>query len=497
MVDKWDAILAALAAGRVPVSSADVRVYPQSYAENGGARLVMVRDGTEKYLLAAGAGALFDELRGQRRVDGKVCPLSHENRQVLNHWFGYTVPRAFGAETATIGLGDRLGLASPGHIRIVRGRDVRPILAQQSVRELTLTGRTFRDVLDAASFAAFQEGYRDGFGADGDHLKTDADIREALDCGFSMLTLDCSEKIDHTVEHADDAVVESKYAEIPEDVRRELEQRYLDRSFSVGGHVLRFDRRSFVRTVLIYARAVDFMAQVYRRHVENAGRPIDFEISIDETLTPTTPEAHFFVANELYERKVRLTSMAPRFCGEFQKGIDYIGDVDRFERELRVHAAIADHFGYKLSIHSGSDKFSVFPLIARHTRGRFHLKTAGTNWLEAVRVVARVRPDLYRRMHEYARRHVGEALKYYHVTADFAAIRPLDETPDEDLPAYLDDKNARQMMHITYGLLLRARDESGRPLFKDEFFRTLIEREDEYDAALAAHIGRHLELLGK
>src|SRR5690606_12602301 len=112
-------------------------------------------------------------------------------------YFDYTKPRAFGTKIATIGLGDRLGLASPGHIKTIAGRNIRPILAQQSIRELNLTNRTYEDVLDAAAFAVFQEGYKDGWGADGDHLKTTADIEYALGLGFSMLTLDASEHIDN------------------------------------------------------------------------------------------------------------------------------------------------------------------------------------------------------------------------------------------------------------------------------------------------------------
>jgi hypothetical protein len=266
--------------------------------------------------------------------------------------------------------------------------------------------------------------------------------------------------------------------------------------FNIGEHAVSYDRPSLMKLVLIYREAIDFMVKIYENYIANAGREVDFEISIDETLTPTAPEAHYLVARELYDRKVDIFSMAPRFCGEFQKGIDYIGDLEQFNRELALHAAIADHFGYKLSIHSGSDKFSVFPQIGRATRGRWHVKTAGTNWLEAVRTVARVNPALYRRMHRYALEHFEEATAYYHVKADLSKIKPLSEVPDEALPSYMDDDDARQMIHITYGILLQAKDADGKPLFKDEFFASLIEQEDAYAEALQRHIGKHLDLLG-
>ncbi|SDD38603.1 tagaturonate epimerase [Paenibacillus sp. UNCCL117] len=474
-----------------------VKVYPQSLTELEGAALLMVRTEDGKRLLAVGDGPIVGELEGEPAEGGKLAPLTHANRLVLNRYLPYTAPQAFGTQVATFGLGDRLGLASPGHIRTVLGKDVRPILAQQSIRELALTGRTYEDVLDAACYAVFQEGYRDGFGADGDHLKKEEDIEYALRLGFTMLTLDCSENIDNTIAPLSASELEERYAKLPQDVRAGYEERYLANSPQLEGAALNFTREELVRDVLIYHEAINFMERIYRKYIEQLNGAVDFEISIDETETPTSPEAHFLVANELYLRGIQMFSMAPRFCGEFQKGIDYIGDIAQFERELQAHAAIADHFGYKLSIHSGSDKFSVFPLIGQYTRGRFHVKTAGTNWLEAVRVVAQADPALYRRMHQHALDHFEEATAYYHVTTDISAIRPLSETSDAELPDYMNENNARQLLHITYGILLQAKNENGNKLFADEFFALLNKHEDDFAAGLGAHIGKHLTLLGK
>lgn len=484
-----------LASGRVP-EAGDIRLYPRSLQTHEGTRVVMIKDGGTKKLAAAGDGPLYRDLAGKETDGLKLCDLSHENRLVLNRYFPFTVPRAFGKRVTTIGLGDRLGRAGAGHLRTVRGRPIRPVLAQQSIRELTLTGRTYEEVLDAAAFAVFQEGWTEGYGADGDHLKREEDIRMALDLGFSMLTLDCSDMIDNEAAAADEAEVRRRYEALPESVRRHYESTYLGRTFTVGRHEVRFDESRLMRDVLVYDRAVQYMIHIYETYIRNAGRPIDFEISIDETLTPTAPESHFLVASELHARGMDICSMAPRFIGEFQKGIDYIGDTAEFERQFIVHAAIADHFGYKLSIHSGSDKFSVFPIIGKHTGGRFHVKTAGTNWLEAVRIIARENPALYRDMHRYALARFDEARVYYHVTTDIGRIKPLEQVADADLPAYMDDNDARQLMHITYGLLLQAKDETGAYRFRDAFFRTLDEHEEAYERALEQHIGRHLDLLG-
>jgi hypothetical protein len=498
-MENYTSIAEAMKAGTVHAqTSGGVKIYQGSFSTHEKTQLLMVKEVDTKFIIAVGEGALFEALEGSLEGSVKKCPLSHANRLVLNQYFDYTVPRAFGTEIATMGLGDRLGIASPGHIKTVRGHDIRPILAQQSIRELTLTGRDYKQVIDAAAFAVFQEGYKDGYGADGDHLKVEEDIRMALDLGFTMLTLDCSEKIDTTIEVASDAVLAEKYLHLPEAVRTHYENRYLNKPFTAAGTTISFDRPTLIKNVLIYSEAIEYMKHIYRTFIEKAAREIDFEISIDETSTPTAPESHFFVAHELYEDGVKIYSMAPRFCGEFQKGIDYIGDIAQFERELAIHAGLADDFGYKLSIHSGSDKFSVFSLIGKYTKGRFHIKTAGTNWLEAVRTVAKVNPTLYRSMHSYALAHFEEAKAYYHVTTDISKIVPLAGVSDADLAdTYMNEDNARQLIHITYGILLQAKDDQGRFLFRDAFYQTLSEQEEAFEQSLISHIGKHLSLLGK
>lgn len=490
-------IMEALEQDSVLPESAGVTVYKRSKAEHEGVRLLMVKDRSEKKIIATGEGKLYDDLEGTELQAGrKACPLTHHNRLVLNRYFDYTVPKAFGPNVATIGLGDRLGLASPGHIESVRDKEIKPILAQQSVRELELTNRAFEDVLDASCFAVFQEGYKGGFGADGDHLKDEAHIQQSLDLGMSMLTLDCSDYIRHEIETASEKEVREQYDQLPQEEKERYERQYLHTPINIDDLSFTLDERHLMENVLIYREAIAYMRHIYHRYIRKQDRPIDFEISIDETKTATTPFAHFFVANELKQADVEIVSLAPRFCGEFQKGIDYIGDIEQFERELREHAIIADHFGYKLSIHSGSDKFSVFPLIAKYTKGRFHVKTAGTNWLEAVRVIGETNPGLYRRMHRYALEHFEETLKYYHVTPDFSNVAPLEEVADKELPNYMDNDDARQLLHVTYGLLLTAKDDSGHFMFRDAIFTTLNEKEMDYRQALVRHIGNHLKSLG-
>ena len=432
---------------------------------------------------------------GKEFADCKICPLTVENSKVIRSLFDYTNPKPHKGHDVTIGLGDRLGLASPGHIRLIRGLDVFPVLAQQSMRELNLTGRTYDDVLAAAVWAVFRENYTDGYGADGDHLKTHDEVKHALDCGCTMITLDCSEHIRNEYAAAQQSAVDVQYATLPGGLVSSFEEIYLKKTFPIGGgSEIMFEEADFRRIVLVYSAAIDHAVSIFDGLIKRT--QTDFEVSIDETLSVTTPQAHFFVANELIRRGVDITSIAPRFIGEFQKGIDYIGEVTEFERDFAVHAKIAAHFGYKVSVHSGSDKFSIFPAIGRLTDGRYHIKTAGTNWLEALRVIAAKEPKLYREIHTFALENLPEARKYYTITDDISDIADIDSVTDADLPAYLNHDSARQVLHITYGLILQSKTPDGSPLFRSRIYSALHKHEADYLTALEQHIGKHLGLLG-
>lgn len=461
----------------------DMEIYASSYAEARGLKLLMAHlDGRDVLFVEGGREtAIF---QGQRMDAVWLCELNHQNRLAVSGLLPYANPAAMGREKATFGLGDRLACANYAHLKSMKSKNIYPILAQQSKRELALTGRTYQDVVDAAVWAVLKAGWKHGFGADGDHLKTLEDIQGALDDGCTMITLDCSEALRPIPETEEE--LEAAYREIPAEDRMAFEEDCLGET----NRTVRMDRRTLMQAAVCFRGAVALAVETYRTCIAPAGREIDFELSLDETAFPTLPAYHYFVAGELVRRHVEVTSLAPRFVGEFQKGIDYIGSLDDFYRDFAAHAAIADHFGYKLSVHSGSDKFSVFSAVGELTHNRVHVKTSGTSWLEAVRVIARTEPALYRDMHRCALAHLEEARAHYAVHADAAKIRPLDEMSDAQLPEYLEEDDGRQLMHITYGSQLKCPD------IRQRLFRALEDHRREYEDCVSRHIGRHIEALG-
>ena len=301
----------------------------------------------------------------------KLSPVTHENRLILNR-FLVDCPCGFGERYRHDWAGDRLGLASRSH-HVTAGRAVAGS-GPKSKREMDLTGRSSMMFL-RCQLAVFRKVKR--IGADGDHLKTKDEVEAALSAGYSMITLDCFDQV-KPLANLGNIDLESSYRTLPEEKRRYYEETYLDKSYPVGSLQVLMDERDYLVNVLLYHPVVEQVEKIYRDCLLPAGREIDYEISLDETLSPTSLTGHFFVARELQQRNIPIVSMAPRYVGEFEKGIDYIGDLDEFSRYVQEHAELAKHFGYRLSFHSGSDKFSTYEIINKWTGGKFHLKTSGT-----------------------------------------------------------------------------------------------------------------------
>jgi len=479
----------------------DFGVYPNSIQLLNNTLFFMAKGENEKMLVLSKSEEFFADFSGEEgNVKGqsyKVCSLSHENAIALRRHFSYTNPTSAKGRRFSFGLGDRLGLASAGQLETIKKLDVFPILAQQSMRELNLTGRTYKNVLDDASYAVFQEGYTLGFGADADHLKTLDEVRYGLDCGFTMITLDCSEHLNNDCFSMDSDTLKANYENLKEETRHKLEAEYINRSFKVDGETkLSFTKPELMQLALVYISAIEFIESIYTKAIKPSKRALDFEISIDETSVPTSPQAHFFLALELQKRGVQAINIAPRFVGEFQKGIDYIGNIAEFEEQFILHEKIAVCFGHRLSIHSGSDKFSVFPYIGKHTGLNVHVKTAGTHYLEALRLIALKDASLFREIYEFCKTKLDIAKQYYTIKATAQSVPDIKDIPNSRLFTLLDEEDSRQMLHITYGVLLMETDSFGNSIFKERLYKALHKFEEDYYSLLNAHLLKHFEALG-
>lgn len=340
--------------------------------------------------------------------------------------------------------------------QIAKDLGLKVMLAQQSAREIERTKRTFQDVMDSATYAAFLTEFKAPWGADADHLKQEKDIEEAVKAGFTHFTYDVSEEL-----------------------KKGLDQ-------------------TITRICDLY---------FFTQELKGEGN-FSTEVSLDETEETTDLRDLVFLLEELKKSKVQVDEIAPRFPGYFEKGIDYywkkengqnIRDTKAFEEYLEEVVRISKKFGFRISIHSGSDKFSLYPIVSRITKNNFHLKTAGTHYLEELKIVAKHDLDLFREIYYFSLEQFQKDRATYELSTDLNNIPDLIKLNGEQIASLLDsgsgNDDLRQVLHVTYGSVLTAKGDDGASRFADRCFAILKKNEKEHFEVLGNHIKRHLKML--
>lgn len=439
-------------------------------------------------------GALFDTENRKYLL----CETKEKNALALRKHLPFTSPILTGTRNS-FGFGDRLGNAGPAHIRSLGKSGFIPVLAQQSVRELERTQRTPEAVINAAVWAVFQEGHTDGYGADADHLKTFDDIDRTIGAGFTMFTLDPSDYVNNRALEMKEKELKKCFLRLPWESLGDHPESFLNRyagvtftlmdslSLTPGINDVRKAAVKFLPVVIHAKKMYEYLKNNYPE------LPSEVELSIDETPFSTTPVEHLIIATELQRAKVEWISLAPRFCGVFQKGIDFKGNINDFCEEYRLHQAIAAQYGgYKLSIHTGSDKFRIYDAISQIDSGKIHIKTAGTSYLEALRIVAAFDPGLFRKILKYALRCLDEDRKTYDISADPKKLPNPSRLSDENIGQLLDNEHGRQILHVSYGSILTHRDKNGKSVFYDQIMSLLHQNKETYESLLYHHFRKHI-----
>jgi hypothetical protein len=261
-----------------------------------------------------------------------------------------------------------------------QGLEITPVW-NKSNREHTIVGSNPADVRKAAEEAVRALGWTKPFHVDADHINL-GNVDGFL-AASDFFTLDVAEAIGTPAKSSD---VEAFLARHPE-LFQTLELKGIKEPLTIS-------KAAATEIAGKYLFAAQEAGRIYRRIAEAKpdGRFVT-EVSMDETDSPQTPAELLVILAALADEKVPVQTVAPKFTGRFNKGVDYVGDVAQFEVEFRSDVAVIQHtiktYGLpdelKLSIHSGSDKFSIYPAIARALvdfNTGVHVKTAGTTWLE-------------------------------------------------------------------------------------------------------------------
>ena len=379
-------------------------------------------------------------------------------------------------ERFSFGVGDRFAHQARAQLRAFQkladdaGIEVVPVW-NKSNREHTFIGSEPQSVFDAAKAAVAAEGGTQGWHVDADHIRLET-VGRFLECS-DFFTIDVADSIGKPPAAADVAEFIARHPELIGTV-------------SITGVAQPFTTsRADVEVVVgKYLLAVQDAGKIYRHIVATKGEGhLIAEVSMDETDAPQTPLELLIILAALADEQVRVQTIAPKFTGRFNKGVDYVGDLAQFEREFNDDLAVIAHavarYGLpanlKLSVHSGSDKFSLYPIIRRalaRTGAGVHVKTAGTTWLEEVIGLAEAGGDglvLAKEIYAYALAHVDELCAPYASVIDIdRAQLPSAETVNgwtgQQLAAAIRhvpgnpqfNANVRQLLHVSFKLAAKA-----------------------------------------
>lgn len=327
-------------------------------------------------------------------------------------------------ERFSFGVGDRFAHQAQAQLAAFQmlardGVDVAPVW-NKSNREHSFIGSEPQSVLDAAKAAVTACGWDKGWHVDADHIRLETVDRFIAPSDF--FTIDVADSIGKPAAPEDVSAFVARHPELIGNIQ-------------LAGVSAPFQTtQQDVETVAAkYLLAVQDAGRIYRHvaSVKGEGNLIA-EVSMDETDAPQTPPELLIILAAIADEKIPIQTIAPKFTGRFNKGVDYVGDVVQFEREfnddLAVIAYAVQQYGLpenlKLSVHSGSDKFSIYPAIRRaiaRTGAGVHVKTAGTTWLEELIGLAEAGGEglaFAKEIYAYALSHVDELCTPYATVID-------------------------------------------------------------------------------
>lgn len=378
-------------------------------------------------------------------------------------------------ERFSFGIGDRFAHQAKAQLRAFqmlsdKGIHVAPVW-NKSNREHTFIGSEPQSVFDAGQAAVKELGWTGGWHVDADHIQRKT-VDRFMSCS-DFFTIDVADSIGKPASATDVAAFVARHPE-------------LIGTLTIAGvsAPLTISRADVERVAGKYLLAVQEAGEIYRYIVAAKGEDkIIAEVSMDETDAPQTPPELLIILAALADEKVRLQTIAPKFTGRFNKGVDYVGDLLQFEKEFNDDLAVIAHavqaYGLpanlKLSVHSGSDKFSLYPIIRKalaRTGAGLHLKTAGTTWLEELIGLAEAGGDglaLAKEIYACALVHVDEFCAPYASVIDIDRSKlPSAETVNgwtgpqlasamRHIPGHPQfNAHVRQLLHVSFKVAAKA-----------------------------------------
>lgn len=377
----------------------------------------------------------------------------------------------------SLGMGDRFAHQARAQLQACvraqeRGIEVIPVWNKSNREHITI-GSTPQSTRTAADAATQALNWKKAYHVDADHIRKET-VERFLPCS-DFFTIDVADCIGKPADVQDIDAFIKRHPELS----GRLSIPGIDEPFVT-------DHAYIERVAGQYLLAVKEAGKIYR-HIHQAKRADSFitEVSMDETDSPQTPPELLIILAALADEGIPIQTIAPKFTGRFNKGVDYVGDLRQFEKEfsddLAVIAFAVKQYSLpatlKLSVHSGSDKFSIYPAIRRGIakfNAGLHVKTAGTTWLEELIGLAEAGNsglNLAKEVYSGALEHMEELCAPYASVIDIDTSRlpsakTVNSWSSEQFVSALrhDQKNKefnpslRQLLHVGYKIAAKMGD---------------------------------------
>ncbi len=424
-----------------------------------GESLVMIACAPEKrFLLVVSEhetgipGAFVGEYQRYPNGVALVGELSAENAMALRHYFPWTAPVALHNYHPTIGYDNRLRIGVAEMLSRLHQYEIRPVLVQRSIPDQKSSTDAFQNTIDDAGFAVFEADWRSGWGAGGYGLASGADLEAILSTDATMVSLNLPVRIPTDAPNWGDAEVETHFLKLEPPERDRILAEYANQEFVIENDSVKISVADARQCATMYASALDFVTSAFQQLRQKRKNDFDLEISFVQNEKPISSIHHLFIARELRRRGVELSSLALGFSSEYRQDRDtntYI------EQQIRIHAGIARTYGnYKLSIRSAISEGIFSSIIARETRGLFHLDTTESVWQIVVRIIAKHEPELYQIMCARLRENLPSPKSSQDIAPDQFPAKA--STVDVDLPELANYMGERPFIRLSYEDVLQS-----------------------------------------
>lgn len=428
--------------------------------------LCIVKKGRDKYVCLKSSEKLtgFDNVIKEYKEDNIhiiIFRLSWNNYLLLKNNTNLT-PKKINKK-ASFGTGDRIGMSTAPMLKSLSKYDIFPIIAQHTPAEIQTLGKSYRLCLLDAIMGILESGYKGDWGADADNIFSEDHADQATDADYSMYTADISSFINST------EYTEENFEFIKNnlnDISKEVIKEYNFLPILLKNQI-NADEENIIFSACVYEKGLEKAISLYKRICKHKS-DFDFEVAFDKQNRITTPYDYIYTVLYLKKAGVKLTSISPKFFGNFNPGWDFEGDKNLFFKQLKKLKDINDILDTnKISLHS-SDKFSIYGEFREILDSNYHIKIGGSSWHPIPFLCAIKNKELFSKMYNIALERNAEPVNMYNK-----------EHPE----LYIKDKSICMLFHKNYNFILKE--------LKEDIYDFLNTYEKDYYKLLEKHIDKH------